>query len=270
MNLKAGKLYQSLLLGLAIWSVGIYRAWSMSPEDISRLAKSITVIIDGSELGSGVTIGREGSRYYVLTNWHVLKKMQGGSVVAPDGVKYTIAPNSIRQIQGLDLAICSFVSNKNYRVAELGNSDNIAEGTTLHVTGAPANLQGIKSRSLLVVGGQVVGYDRPAENGYALIYNNNTMPGMSGGPAIDGNGNLVAIHGRGSRDANNQKSGFNLGIPINSFKQVAGQLQIKYTAAPVKIDRIKSPSIPGTNFRGRPSVIDGSDGGSDVCPGRKC
>jgi serine protease Do len=271
MKLSIGKICKSLLLGLTLSTLQIQMAWSMPAEEISRLAKSVTVIIDGSELGSGVTIGREGQQYYILTNWHVLKKLQGGSIVTPDGARHAIVPNSIRQIQGVDLAICAFASSKSYRIAELGNSDNVAEGTTIHITGAPANLNGIQSRTLLVVGGQVVGYDRPAENGYGLIYNNNTMPGMSGGPVIDSNGNLVAIHGRGSRDAQNQKSGFNLGIPINTFKQSAAKLRIKYTASQDRIDRPNiTPSTPGTNFRGRPREIDGSDGSNEVCPGKQC
>jgi serine protease Do len=271
MKLGIGTIGRSLVLAMTLGMAHMPLAWSDLPqENLSRIAKEISVTIDGSELGSGAIIGREGQKYYILTNWHVLKKIQDGSIATVDGQKHQILDGSIRQIQGLDLAVCAFISDRNYRIAALGNSDNVTEGTNIYITGAPANLNGIKSRSLLVVSGQVVGYDRPAENGYALIYNNNTMPGMSGGPAIDGNGNLIAIHGRGSRDANNQKSGFNLGIPINFFKQSATRLQIKYTAATNRIEQIKTPKISGSGFVGRPTVVDGSDGAGDVCVGTEC
>jgi hypothetical protein len=44
---------------------------------------------------------------------------------------------------------------------------------------------------------------------------------MSGGVVLNNDGKLVAIHGRGDRDENGAKTGFNLGIPVNRFATVA-------------------------------------------------
>jgi serine protease Do len=270
MAIKIDRFWSALLVSTLAIGLHTPWAWSLTPEELSLRAKQLTVIVEGDDLGSGAIVGREGLRYYVLTNWHVLKKQTPKTIVTSDGAKYPIVVNSIRQIQGLDLALCEFTSNQSYRVAELGNSDNVVEGTSIYITGAPANLNGIQSRTLLVVGGQIVGFDRPAENGYILIYNNNTMPGMSGGSVVDRHGNLVAIHGRGSRDQDNNKSGFNLGIPINLFKQVATKLGIRYTSAAPRIDRDTSTNIPPAIQQGRPRQVDGSDGAEEVCPGSHC
>jgi hypothetical protein len=87
---------------------------------------------------------------------------------------------------------------------------------------------------------------------------------------MDSNGNLIGIHGRGSRDTNKIKSGFNLGIPINSFVNHATRLGIKYTLDRPRIDRQDSLQLTPTFTRGRPSVIDGSADANGACAGEKC
>ena len=39
---------------------------------VARIAKAITVRIEGSTQGSGVIVKKEGNRYTVLTAWHVV------------------------------------------------------------------------------------------------------------------------------------------------------------------------------------------------------
>jgi serine protease Do len=244
---------------------------SYTAEKISSIAKEVTVTVDSEhERGSGVIIAHQGNEYTVLTNWHVLQSNDAYTVKTKDGTKHQIRPVSIKRIAELDLAVCTFVSNKLYRVADLGNSDTIGEGSTLYITGAPANLKGISNRSLLVVGGQLVGYDRDDANGYTLIYNNTTMPGMSGGSVMDSNGNLVGIHGKGSRDQKGGKAGFNLGIPINLFVTNANRLGIKYTLDRPRLDGQNSPLMVPKFTRGRPLTIDGSENAPGACAGEKC
>ena len=258
------------LLGLIATIVQPQIGWGYTAEGVGKIAKEVTVIIDAKQTtGSGVLISHQGYEYSVLTNWHVLQSSDSYTVKTGDGQLHQIRPDSIKRITGLDLAIATFSSPKFYRVVELGNSDTIAEGSTLYITGAPADLKGIDSRSLLVVGGQLVGYNTAGSDGYTLIYNNNTMPGMSGGAVMDTNGNLIGIHGRGSRDQKDQKSGFNLGIPINLFVKNANQLGLKYTLDRPRIGQTSIPVSP-TQLQGRPRVIEGSEGTNGACAGEKC
>jgi tetratricopeptide (TPR) repeat protein len=60
--------------------------------------------------------------------------------------------------------------------------------------------------------------------GYSLIYNNATLPGMSGGPVLNERGEVVAIHGQGDRAADGQKTGFNLGIVIEKCRPFADEI----------------------------------------------
>jgi serine protease Do len=235
------------VLGMAAALVQPQVSMSYTAEEIGRIAKDVTVIIDGNDKGSGVVVGKQGYE---------------------DGTKHNVQPSSIKRIGKLDLAVFSFTSPRLYKVAEIGNSDTISEGSPLYITGAPANIKGIETRSLLVVSGQLVGYDSPKQNGYTLIYNNNTQPGMSGGSVLDKNGNLIGIHGQGSQDANQAKTGFNLGIPINVFVNSSTQLGIKYTLSYPKAggSTIVAPSLN----RGRPIVIDGSENTTGACVGEKC
>jgi serine protease Do len=259
------------LLGFAAINLQPQITFAYTAENVSSIAKEVTVIIDAKKTsGSGVIIGRQGNEYSVLTNWHVLKSKEAFTIKTKDGATYQIRPDSVRQVAELDLAICTFTSSNLYRVVELGNSDTIAEGSTIYIAGAPANLQGISSRNLLVVGGQLVGFNPAEANGYTLIYTNNTMPGMSGGAVLDANGNLIGIHGRGSRDQNDQKSGFNLGIPINLFINNANRLGLKFTTERPRINSQNPKPIKVDSLQGRPRVVDGSENTNGACPGDRC
>ncbi len=96
------------------------------------------------------------------------------------------------------------------------------------------------------------------------------MPGMSGGAVMDSNGSLVGIHGRGSRDQNDQKSGFNLGIPINLFVNNANRLGLKYTTQRARIDSKTSTPVQAQFLQGRPRVVDGSEDSNGACLGDRC
>jgi hypothetical protein len=53
---------------------------------------------------------------------------------------------------------------------------------------------------------------------------------MSGGPVLNQNGELVAIHGRGDRDLiSGDKNGNNLGVPIDLKRSIASSLGVNLT-----------------------------------------
>jgi len=258
----------TVIIGGAIALTQPEIAQSLTAQDVTNLAKNITVLISGPKLGSGVIIYRKGKTYSVLTNWHVVDQLGTYTIQTRDQTQYQVQPTAITRVPEADLAILQFNSDKTHQVAIFGNSDATREGTTVYVSGAPEPVKGIESRTVLVPMGQIIGTNSRPDDGYALIYSNTTHSGMSGGPVLDDNGRLIGIHGRGARDDDNLKVGFNLGIPIKLFINSRAVSTLKF-AIPISQPKEK-PASANVPTIGRPSVINGSGGASGSCPGRVC
>ncbi len=223
-------------------------AAALSPVEIQRIAKQTTIQITGCDFGSGVIIRKNGNIYTVLTVAHNFQK-SGCMVTAPDNTKYPVEriktfPNSV------DLAVFTFNSNKDYQVAKLiDNSDRIETGETIYVSGFALSTA-IKSSVFTSVKGDVASNPpTQQEKGYSLIYSNNTLPGQSGGPVWNDRGELIAIHGLGDVDSKSQetinanvrvKTGYNLGITVNTFIKLAATVGISGYAPVTLATREKS------------------------------
>jgi tetratricopeptide (TPR) repeat protein len=203
--------------------------------EIAKTAKAITVqIIEPGSQGSGVILQRQGDTYTVLTAAHVVKNRSAAFTIATaDGQKYPIVSDSIRLAStDIDLAVFKFRASGAYPTAKLGNSNALSEGMDLYVAGYPRTTEAIDKSVFLFRTGTVSANSTQAlDKGYSLIYSNDTLPGMSGGAVLNQNGELVAIHGRGDRERTatgefGQKTGFNLGIPINRFATIATNLGV--------------------------------------------
>lgn len=203
---------------------------ALTVPEISQIAKSTTVHIDSQTPGSGVIIQRSGNNYTVLTSAHVVMTEDTYEVVTFDGQRTAVSNASIKRFADLDLAVLKFTSDQNYAVVKIGDSAQVLEGSAAYVAGFPIKTAAItESIYNFTLGEITANAQRPLANGYALVYSNSTLPGMSGGPVLDQQGQLIGIHGRA--DISNPvkpseinpgvvvKTGFNLGIPINSFLQ---------------------------------------------------
>ncbi|AFZ37773.1 GUN4 domain protein [Stanieria cyanosphaera PCC 7437] len=191
---------------------------ALNPEQISLRAKQITVRIDGSGIGSGVIVGQSGETYNVLTNWHVVKNSGQYTVETIDGRVHQVDTQSVKQLSGLDLAVLTFNTNQNYQTAEIGNSALLNEGQSIYFAGYPGELKQESDRYYRFFTTNLVGIlPKPTENGYALIYNGEAFPGMSGGPVLDKNGMLIGIHGEANIHARTFGTS-NYAIPIDTYQ----------------------------------------------------
>ncbi|MBH8566912.1 trypsin-like peptidase domain-containing protein [Nostoc sp. CENA67] len=263
------------IIGVAIAFIQPEVAVTLTAQNVTSIAKQITVLISGPTLGSGVIIHRKGNTYTVLTNAHVVEEGGNYTVQTHDQSLYPVKSNLIQRLSGVDLAVLEFTSDKEYTIATFGNSDTAKEGTTVYVSGAPEPVRGIENRTVLVPRGEIVGTNSQPQEGYSLIYDNITYPGMSGGPVLNENGDLIGIHGRGARDSDGQKVGFNLGIPIKIFmtSKIGSNLGVAIQNPPSRQIPPTSltPPSPTAPITGRPPVINGSDGSTGFgCPGRRC
>jgi serine protease Do len=221
--------------------------------DVGAIAKKTVVRIESTDgaFGSGVIIGRSerGTKniYTVLTAAHVVKIPSNNyKIVTPVPLNSPIgrkrvtinldAQRNIKVIPNIDLAVISFESSYTFAIGTIGNSEYADEGSPVYVAGFPKPGKAITRIAFQFTGGMISSRldesdSNPQErnNGYDLAYTNITRVGMSGGPVFDAAGRIVAIHGQGDRNnqtpgeetssgtITDEKTGFNLGIPIQNF-----------------------------------------------------
>jgi tetratricopeptide (TPR) repeat protein len=207
-------------------------AVAKSVPEVNQIAQAITVkIAFNKSNGSGIILQKDGDIYTVLTAAHVVKEgvESGYSITTSDNKRHQFLAGSRRVYQGdVDLAVVKFRSSSKYKLAELGNSNSLPGGMELYVAGFPAPTRVITESVFVFREGRVTANSKRAfKDGYSLLYSNDTLPGMSGGPILDGAGKVVGIHGKGDREQQSgAKTGFNAGIPISRFADIASSLGV--------------------------------------------
>jgi tetratricopeptide (TPR) repeat protein len=240
-RLKSWRFSYSIAVTIGLTSICLFpqASFGLSAAEVAKIAKSTAVTIGSdSSHGSGIIIQQQGNQYLVLTAAHVVRNnRQNYKIITADDRSYQLQPTAIQPLAGVDLAVVRFTSDKHYQVPKLGNANESTEGTTIYVSGYPLGTEAIDRSIFNFTDGKVTANSsKPLKDGYSLIYSNNTLPGMSGGGVFNEKGELVAVHGRGDVDTKittsdinpdiRVKTGFNLGIPINTFQLLASQIGI--------------------------------------------
>ena len=199
-------------------------AQAQSAEAVAKVAQAITVRIEGATQGSGVLVKRDGNRYTVLTVWHVVSGQSSGEELAiftPDGQQHQAQPGSIKHLGDVDMAVLSFSTANSYQLAKVGAVKSVSSGDQVLVAGFPGGINSkLKYDNGKLVANAAVGIDQ----GYQLLYTNETVSGMSGGVVLKSDGTLIGLHGRGERDekksinySSTVKTGTNQGVPISYY-----------------------------------------------------
>lgn len=220
-------------------------------KELDRIAEEITVRIDfPNGNGSGVIIAKQDGfftkNYYILTAYHVVDEAVKYEVVTPDGRRHSVDYSTVKPLPGVDLAVLQFTSNQSYRVASLaGNSlFNKDNWNLVCVSGWPSSkVTGDKPSRLFSIGEiikpgliELVKKDSGSlTQGYEMVYSNITAGGVSGGPVLDIEGQVIGIHGRADGEetinqAGQQRPiqlGYSFGIPIRKFLEMTSQVGVK-------------------------------------------
>lgn len=223
-----------------LWAIGaivlatipVWAVQALTLDQVDAIASQVTVVIaQGLQKGdieqrqewnpgSGVLVARDGQTYYALTALHVVRTR--GTVYGvrtSDGEVHFIDdetdPSNIiplgneqddsgSRIQGMDLALVRFTSPIDYPVAVMGNSLRMHQGDRVVVSGWPNPETDSSRRERISSSGSLLAVlaNPLADGGYSVLYNNQTRRGMSGGPVLNGDGELIGIHGRGRGDSN--------------------------------------------------------------------
>ena len=225
---------QPFLVGTAFSSGTLLLAQSsaqaQTAEAVAKVAEAITVRIEGATQGSGVLVKRDGTRYTVLTAWHVLSSQRPGEeldIYTPDGQRHKLEQGSIKRLGDVDMAVLSFSSSNAYEVAQLGDVKSVSTGSSIYVAGYPLTTSAVPTRIWRFLDGRVIANATVAiPNGYQLLYSNPTLPGMSGGAVLNAQGQLVGMHAGAERaDQISESSGkavatgTNQAVPIAYFSQ---------------------------------------------------
>jgi S1-C subfamily serine protease len=211
--------------------------WQILVPNVSDIASSISVRVDGANTGSGTIIDSQGVgaaaplqyRYFVLSNWHVVSAPGSAAnksftIGTSDGRKHVVPSAKIARVGKLDLAILEFQSHYRYQVATLGNSDRVRAGDVLYVSGWADPSPQIATRTYQLLVGNLSGRIIRPRDGYALVYTVSALPGMSGGPVLDWRGHLVGINGRATVDLRTGTVNSVLGIDIDRYLRTRGNL----------------------------------------------
>ncbi|NJO41122.1 MAG: trypsin-like peptidase domain-containing protein [Cyanobacteria bacterium CRU_2_1] len=290
MKLEMG--WGAILSGTAIVSALVMMLPSIGiSSDVAQIAESITVLIDieglPSRTGSGVIIARNNDTYYVLTAAHVVQRPDYPYViVTPDQQRYSLDYQTVKIIPNIDLAILEFTSSQTYSVARLADSNQVNVGDPVYVGGFPSVGGSVTQQGFRFLDDGSIAqiFDPPLEQGYALVYRQDTVAGMSGGPVLDQVGRLVGIHGQLEITEDGMAQPFPYGIPIQTFVQLADSTNIDLNDLGVRVDSTPidvlvsqpSPSAPATPPAGslptRPPVVPtgGNTTPGAICPGRSC
>ena len=222
-------------------------ALALTADKVKTVAKEITVRIQGPKGGSGVILEKQGSTYYILTNWHVVDKAGDYQVVTPDGQAHSVYYSLVRRVPGMDLAVVPFSSTQSYPLAQLANSA-ATKGNKAYVAGWPISGGSLRQPIFIATEGQLTGRQTPW-NGYTLVYNNLVRAGMSGGPVLDDAGRLVAINGIVRLEENSDKI-VAAGIEINTFMKWRSTISLPVVP---QSPTAGNPKTPANNAPRRPA-----------------
>ncbi|MGK7902310.1 MAG: trypsin-like peptidase domain-containing protein [Hormoscilla sp.] len=157
---------------------------------LQELAESITVrVMRENGAGSGTLIRKNGQVYTVLTNAHVVRPGKPHRIETPDGMSYPAQVVNVTQ-NAYDMAILQFTAGADYEVVSLASSPGkVSE--PVFAAGFPS-----EARSLLFTRGEISMFPPVAlRDGYQIGYTNDIQQGMSGGPVLNGAGELIGING---------------------------------------------------------------------------
>jgi putative serine protease PepD len=181
-------------------------------------------VAGGTALGSGFIVSGDG---YVITNDHVVSGGSGISVVLNDGS--TVNAKLIGTDPESDVAVLK-LSRAGLVPLTLGDSSTVQVGDPVMAVGSPLALPGtVTSGIVSAVDRLLAAGDSQQTRYYAAIQTDAAINhGNSGGPLLDGSGQVVGINSviksMASQDDDAGNIGLAFAIPINQARRIADEI----------------------------------------------
>ncbi len=167
-------------------------------------------------LGTGFVIDESG---FILTNYHVIQGAEEVKIQF-DEDEESVPAEIVGRDPELDVALLSVKTKEKTIALPLGDSDRIEVGEPVLAIGNPLGYGHSVTHGILSAKERKAPEMRLAKY---LQTDASINPGNSGGPLINMKGEVIGINN--AIDARGQGIGF--AIPINSVKQILGQLKSK-------------------------------------------
>jgi S1-C subfamily serine protease len=183
--------------------------------------------------GSGVIYKKEGNRYFVLTNEHVVFGATSNSIhlnIYLKNVNYFIQRGLVTMhsmTKQHDLAVLSFESDLNIEPLSFGTIESISVGDTVFAVGSPLNYSQTVSSGIISFLSRRLdlssGFDSTTLQHTAFLNR-----GSSGGPLVDVFGNIIGINARGHDTLNDGTlvQGIQFAIQINIILTYLDSLEL--------------------------------------------
>ncbi|HXE08369.1 MAG TPA: trypsin-like peptidase domain-containing protein [Acidobacteriaceae bacterium] len=182
--------------------------------------------------GSGFILNKDG---LILTNYHVVKGNERGSVEVKLWNKHTYKGQVLTVDPGHDLALVKITAPDLVPATLAETSSNLIVGQKVYAIGNPFGLNGTMTRGIISAIRSVRGQESiPIED--AIQTDASVNPGNSGGPLLNSRGEVIGITTMiASNNGVDQSAGIGFAIPINTAKAVLDDF--------AKYGRVRRPSL---------------------------
>jgi len=176
-------------------------------------------------LGSGFIFKRKGNKYYIMTNYHVIRDVDKIRIILWD--KREFNPDEVKIVgkdKLSDIAVLEIETKDELTVLPLGNSDEIEIGDWVIAVGNPFGLNGTVTFGV-VSAKHRSGIRLPSGEIYQDFIQTDAAinPGNSGGPLINMKGEVIGVN-TAITSPTMGNVGIGFAIPINIARSVAEQL----------------------------------------------
>lgn len=168
-------------------------------------------------MGSGVIVDKIGNKYYVLTNYHVIKGSKSLSVTLHSKKEYVA--EIVGEDERKDISLLVFEADEDLPVAVLGDSDEIKVGDWVLAIGNPFGWQSSVTAGIVSALGRRLDYNSRLYNISDFIQTDAGInPGNSGGALINLEGEIIGIN-TWITSPTGGSIGIGFAIPINNAKK---------------------------------------------------
>ena len=217
---------------------------------IARVMPSVVAVRTETGHGSGIIyksedIGDGMTRYYVMTNYHVVE--DGGEMNVYFGTD--IDPIDVKDFAGFqlhDIAVVRFETDLEFTVFDSpaineGLGIQIIAGQDVYAIGTPENINKFNYVTSGVV--SMTSFDYNGVTGLAIMHDAELNPGNSGGPLFNLNGELVGINVAkvadiSTVDGSISAEGLNYSLNINTIAPIVSAFREEDYQAVVRRPRL--------------------------------